>query len=58
MKIIYKASELEKVKKIKIALGLDHKNVDDTAKKLGKTLKKESALKKELSDEAKKPSKE
>lgn len=48
MKIIYKLSELEKVKKLYIALGLDTKKIDSLASKKCVVVKTDTQIKAEL----------
>lgn len=57
MKIKFKDNELEKLKKILIALGKDTSKADKIAKKKGVTLKSEETLRAEVEAEAKKPAK-
>jgi hypothetical protein len=58
MKIIYKADELELVKKIMIALGRDFEFVEEKAKALGVEIKSEAQLKAEVKAQADKPARE
>lgn len=51
MKIIYKLSELDKVKKIYIALGLDTKKLDDRAIEFKKQIKTDAQIKAEIKAE-------